>query len=290
MAAENTEVMKGKVQTNIENYLSPSVLGKRKQPDFVSNEELKDTIIGECKKIHHEIADTKAELKSDIVEVRNEQLALRSDVKSNKDSIKAVVTDMSIMKTKMNHMAQDYLATHMDIVGLPESTVFSAKPLAQMVFELLASYGVDPKEAGIMQVSIRSVPPVGESRHVVVVRFTTLEKKYQAINKKVAADKNKRPSIFFSHSLTPTNRTLLWNARQLAKELGNHRAYYAGRDVYFKRDSDAKGHPINSLDDLQTIRANKGLPASSAFTASATTDPSSSSAFTANKPIGGGQK
>lgn len=230
---------------------------KRHKPDFdngpVTMEELKELIIAENEKTRSEVNVGKKELKIEIENVAAEQNALKESVEENAKVVTEVKIELNGVKAKINALSQGYLEPFMDISGLPSSEILSGKPLKQIVVDLLWDMlGISKKENGVFDVSLRTKSTNGESIYFLVVRFSSLHAKNYAMQRKLSHDKGKNDiSIFFSHSLTPTNRALLWQARNAAKGMRDYRAYYAAGRIFIKKNGAAKGTPVMSTEDIR---------------------------------------
>lgn len=240
--------------------------GKRSRLDMSITGEDESTSMSQrtVNELFEAILSNKNEIKEEIIKSKDEQVSsfnqLRNDVN---EKIEAVSEKMDVIearvckseqsiddiKTKLNDIDQDKLATSMDITGISaddaKKNIKDPKTFAQSV---ISSFNITLDPNTIQRAYFREIKV--RAMFILVVIFSSLEQKIDVMKRKREIKTN--AGIYFDHSMTPHTRNLFMSARKFAKEKGLKSAFLSRGKVFISLDDNNK-FKINSLEDLKKI-------------------------------------
>lgn len=257
---------------DFESFESPLASSNRKRPAEKSNDDLYEilknimTDIAPIKKetqgIKNEIASAKEELKQQIdgiqtkvinIETNMQEMSSKIEIagKTAEDAIK-IAQDSKMYVTNM--LMQSKLEACMDITGIDKEVQDKKRNLNEIVKSTMNSFGILLKEGDITHVERRDIkinrPNETEKiKIVVMVKFKDLETKLRVMKAKNKVRDTR--GIYFSITMTKTNRYLDTKARLIARKKGL-KTYFAGGFVRVKLP-DEKIMIIDSSDKLKEL-------------------------------------
>ena len=194
---------------------------------------------------------------------------LNSRVSSIESSLGSTSKSVDQLQCKMNDLEQSNFATHMDIVGIETSTVDNNKnDLKAFVGQLFTSFAISIEAHLITHAFIR---PISNDRRVITVIFASIDAKTNVMKLKRGSKDVRK--IFFDHRLTPTNRRLLFDARDAVRSKKAKSAFVASGRVMLEC-LDGSKRRICSKYDIDELPV--GVAPAQSSTSIETTTPSTS--------------
>jgi hypothetical protein len=171
---------------------------------------------------------------------------VESDVAQNR-------THLSSMHYRLNVLEQEKLNTKMEISGI-DSADIPHQQLKASLLEFLNSSGIAVQETEIVNV-YRSVRKThAGSVDLIIANFNSIETKKRVIKDKIARDKKfGKPNVYFADVLTPTNRKLFMQARQLKKNGYITSAWTMGGNVFIAFEPEGRKIRVVNDDHLNEL-------------------------------------
>lgn len=225
--------------------------GKRKLPtrSTVTNDAILDRL-NSLYKFSSE-SQERIEVKISTVQEQNSQL-LKTQL-SHTEEINEIKSNQNSLKMRLNAIEQKDLSLHMDITGIHRNKILPNVNIKDLVIDLLKSFKIQLASSDIVRTFVRFYTKNEEKVPVIVVVFANYDEKIHIMREKRKVDPHGNSKIFFSHSLTPFNRMLLAKARERGKSSNYPYVFFANGKIIMKRENDAKGVIIKSVEDLEKV-------------------------------------
>ena len=175
---------------------------------------------------------------------------LNSRVSTIESSLTGTSQSVDQLQSKMNDFEQLNFASHMDIVGIDTATADNnKKDLKNFVTQLLKSFAITIEVSQITHAFLRSI---SNDRRIITVIFVNVDTKATVMKLKRGTKDVRK--IFFDHRLTPTNRSLLFEARNAVK-LNRAKSAYVASGRIMLECLDGSKHRVCSKKDLDDLPA-----------------------------------
>lgn len=200
---------------------------------------------------------------ADVSSLKNDNVELQKQLQKNSNEIGTLHQGQSDMLMRLNDLEQKELYLHMEISGFNPDLVKPPADLKELVCNLFDSYKIEHASADIEKVLVRFIKRNETSLPIVTVIFSNIDEKVQIMKSKRLMDPHNAERIFFSHSLTPSNRNLFARARQVGRDLGIRYVFVANGRVYLREENATKGKCVKSVEELESFKKSFKKPNSS---------------------------
>lgn len=181
----------------------------------------------------------KSEIKAEIGSVRLEQQKMANDLLNVRDMHRSLSSDL-------NNLKQEKLNSVMEISGV-SSALLNAQSAADVFATLMTSFNISVPATSVTRIFSRDITIDSLKKKLLVVEFHDYDAKLAVMIAKQNFEKDKKPSIYFNHALTPQNRSIYNKAKDVARELKRKVKVARGR-IYICKFGEKKGEHIKSIE------------------------------------------
>jgi archaellum component FlaC len=187
-------------------------------------------------------------------EILSATATIKSDVNNLKDDKKNIHKSISSLSSTLNIFEQERVNSQMEISGVSKEMIAKNKNnLIELVGSLINSYKIIFDRNSVKKAFSKEINTKQGKKSLIIVDFFDKTAKEKIVKAKRENDKEKTPTIFFSHVITPHTRKVFNSAREKKRDAGMDHVFIVNGQVYMRKEGAERGICVKTLADIDRL-------------------------------------